>query len=295
MAIQYREIGDNKKTLEWIELCESKKLNLSYDKTLLEFQTKHQFVGELFTFSEIEQLYFDTLNKAKGFDDFENRKRFLMQEYCNFLFYSNEYNYAISLCKEYFQTYNMDLSEANNCIMLDRYLCAAITLDDQESLKKLTNEAIIQSMYQNENVSIAVAWSFGKLSEIYMKWDDKETADKYLRHMVVLLNKESGFFNNYIKRYYKISDIEFAEYMHSCDELLESLNDALGREDAEALYIEGRYQEKQRNYDKSFVLYGEAAKRDSLRGMCSLALFIIGEKEEIVIMIKLENIGIIFK
>ncbi|MDE6608847.1 MAG: hypothetical protein K2K54_14015, partial [Lachnospiraceae bacterium] len=50
------------------------------------------------------------------------------------------------------------------------------------------------------------------------------------------------------------------------------LNDALNRGDAEALYIEGRYQEKQGNYDDAYELYESAATRDSLRGMCSLAV-----------------------
>ena len=91
--------------------------------------------------------------------------------------------------------------------------------------------------------------------------------------MVILLNEERGFFHNDIKENkLKISDMEFAEYMHSCNELLESLNDALNREDAEALYIEGRYQEKQGNYDDAYELYESAATRDSLRGMCSLAV-----------------------
>lgn len=60
--------------------------------------------------------------------------------------------------------------------------------------------------------------------------------------------------------------------MHSCDELLDSLNEVLEREDPEALYIEGRYQEKHGNYEEAFSLYEKAAMRDSLRGMCSLAL-----------------------
>ena len=100
----------------------------------------------------------------------------------------------------------------------------------------------------------------------------------YMKHMVVLLNEERCFFHDDINDCLKISDEEFAEYMHSCDELIDSLNDALVREDAEALYIEGRYQEKQGNYDNAFALYEKAATRDSLRGMCSLALlYYIGQ------------------
>lgn len=60
--------------------------------------------------------------------------------------------------------------------------------------------------------------------------------------------------------------------MHSCDELLNSLEQALERKDVDALYIEGRYQEKYGNFVDAFALYEEAASRDSLRGMCSLAL-----------------------
>lgn len=80
--------------------------------------------------------------------------------------------------------------------------------------------------------------------------------------MVVLLNKERCFFQDDIKEFLNISDEEFAEYVHSCDELSNSLNDALKRKDAEALYIEVRYQEKYGNYDVAFTWYEEAAARD---------------------------------
>ena len=90
--------------------------------------------------------------------------------------------------------------------------------------------------------------------------------------MVILLNEDRCFFHDDIKNYLKYTDEEFAEYMHSCDELSDSLHAALVRKDAEALYIEGRFQEKRGNFENAFILYEEAASRDSLRGMCSLAL-----------------------
>lgn len=272
VAWNYWNINNNEKCLEWIELCKTKNAELLYKKACIEFQTKYRLINTLYSSSEIEEAYFNALEKAKATNDFANKKRFLMQEYCNYLIFNAKYDDAISLSKKYFDVYNNDLSDANNCIMFFRYLCVANRLDDIEALKWLVNEKSIQALYQNDKVSIAVAWSFGELGNIFKKKGDKESSDTYMKHMVVLLNKQAGFYDSVIKTYMRISEEEFAEYMHSCDELLDSLNDALIRKDAEALYIEGRYQEKCGNYDGAFALYEEAATRDSLRGMCSLAL-----------------------
>ncbi len=272
VALNYRHISNYEKCLEWIELCQSKDAKLSYKKASIEFSAKSKLVNTLFSPSEVKEAYFNALEKAKVFDDFEDKKVFLMQNYCNFLIYIKQYSDAMLLCKEYFETNGIDLRYANNCSVFYRYLDSANTLDDKESLKQLVNEKTIQALYQNENVEITAAWSFGELGRIFKKRGDKESSDMYMRHMVVLLNKRNIFYDNVIKYYLKLSEEEFAKYMHSCNELLDSLNEALERKDAEALYIEGRYQEKNGNYDNAFALYEEAAERDSLRGMCSLAL-----------------------
>ena len=272
VALNYKDVENFEKSLEWIDLCKPIDAKFSYDKLLLEFQIKLKMFGTIFSDFEVEQAYYAALNQAKVIDNFESNEKFIMQEYCNFLYHSNRNEDGISLCKEYFEIYGMNLNDKNNLIMFLRYLHGANLLEDNDLLKRLTGETIIKSLYQNEKLTIAVAWSFGLLGKIYMKCGDKETADRYIRHMVVLVNEEKGFFDSYIKDYLKISDMEFAEYMHSCDELLNSLKDALVRGDAEALYIEGRYQEKYGNYNDAFLLYEEAATRDSLRGMCSLAL-----------------------
>lgn len=281
VAWNYWNIKNYEKCIEWIELCHSKDKELIYKKARIEFQAKYYLVNKLYSPSEVEQVYLDALEKSKEIDDFQNQKMFLMQEYCNFLLFNKQYNEALLLCKEYFEVNTMDLRYKNNCDMFYRYLDVAYKLDDKESLERLVNEKTIQDLYQNERVWITAAWSFGELSKIFKKWGDKETSDKYMRHMVVLLNEWRGFYNSVIKVYLKLSEEKFAEYMHSCDELLDSLNKALARKDAEALYIEGRYQEKYGNYTDAFALYEEAAERDSLRGMCSLAvLYYRGQGEE---------------
>lgn len=271
VAENYRYIKNYKKCIEWIELCKSEDTELAYKKTCTEFQAKYSLVNILYSPSEIEKVYFDAVEKAKVTDDFENNREFLLQEYCNFLIFNNQYNEAKLLCKEYFESNGIDLSKKHNCDIFYRYLCVANKLEDEETLRWLINETNIVALYQNDKISITAAWSFGKIGSIYRKWGDKEKSDKYMRHMVVLLNQRS-FFSKYIKDFLQISDMDFAEYMHSSNELLDSLNDAVNRKDVEALYIEGRYQEKYGNYDDAFALYEEAATRDSLRGMCSLAL-----------------------
>lgn len=175
------------------------------------------------------------------------------------------------------------MSNEYNCDIYFRYLQAANYLEDDETLRKIVNDEIIQELYRNDKISISAAWCFCELGKLYKKWGNPEISNRYIRHMVILLNEERCFFHNDIKDELKISDEEFAEYMHSCEELSESLEAALQREDAEALYIEGRYQEKHGNYKEALIRYKEAACRDSLRGMCSLALLYYrgqGEKRD---------------
>ena len=261
IASTYFNLSDLENSFRWIELCHPKDATLLYKKTRLEFQIKYLLVNS--SFSEIENIYFDALEKAKIMENYEDEKRFLIREYCNFLCYSRKFDEALLLCKEYFETHCIDLSDKHNCEMYSLYLAIANKLDNMAILKLLVNESMIQSLYQNENVSVSIAWSFGELGRIYLKWGDKKSSDMYMRHMVVLLNQVS-FFHDNIQIYKEFSEEEFAEYMHSCDELLDSLNDALQREDVEALYIEGRYQERHGNYDNAFELYEKAAMRDTL-------------------------------
>lgn len=273
VAVKYENINDREQQLKWIELCKLQNIKLAVNKTCLELRAKSAFIDTLFDFSEINQGYLDILEKTKTIDEYKEKERYIIEEYCFFLIGSKRYDEAILLCKKYFETYDMDLSNEYNCDMFFRYLQVACLLEDEETLRNIINEQIIADLYKNKEVSITAAWSFGQLGEVYEKWGDKDRSERYIRHMVILLNEERGFFHNDIKENkLKISDMEFAEYMHSCNELLESLNDALNREDAEALYIEGRYQEKQGNYDDAYELYESAATRDSLRGMCSLAV-----------------------
>ena len=69
-----------------------------------------------------------------------------------------------------------------------------------------------------------------------------------------------------------MSENEFIDYMHSHEELKESLKEAIEREDSEALYLEGKYQERNGNLKDAFSLYEISAMNDNLRGMCALAI-----------------------
>ncbi len=271
VACKYENIKDKENQLKWIELCKPQDLKLAYKKTYIELRAQANFIDTLFSFSEVNQSYLDFLREIETNNDY-GQKSYILEEYCNFLIGEKRYKEAISLCEKYFEAYDIDLSNIYSCNMFFRFLQVANLLNDEETLKCIISDAIIQDLYQNDKISIAAAWSFGELGEIYKKWGNEETSDMYIRHMVVLLNEERCFFHDDIKVNLKKTDEEFAEYMHSCDELLNSLSDALNKMDAEALYIEGRYQEKYGNYEDAIILYEKAATRDSLRGMCSLAL-----------------------
>lgn len=72
VALNYKGIRDYKKCLEWIELCGSNDVVLSYEKSCLEFQAKYKFPNKFFSYHEIEQAYFEALEKAKLTNHFEN-------------------------------------------------------------------------------------------------------------------------------------------------------------------------------------------------------------------------------
>ncbi len=272
VTCKYDNIDDKEKCLKWIELCHPRDTMLEFKKNCLEVAIKTYFIDTLFSFSEINQGYLEIMEKVKTTDSLKIKENYLLSEYCCFLTENKQYDDVVFFCKKYLKTHDMNLSDECDCDMLYRYLYVLNLLNEEESLKRLVKEEIIQDLYCNRNVSVTVGWSLGELGEIYAKWGNKQTSDICMRCMVVALNEERGFYHENIKNYLKVSDMEFAEYMHSCDELLKSLKDALDRKDAEALYIEGRYQEKYGNYDYAFTLYEEAAAKDSLRGMCSLAL-----------------------
>lgn len=272
VARKYEIIRDKEKCLKWIELCHPRDTILEFRKNCIEFRVKAEFLDILFSFSEIDQGYLEIMEKVKTTDSLKINENYFLSQYCSFLIDNKQYDVAVSLCRKYFETHNIDLSDNDNCSIFYRYLCSLNGLKEEESLKRLVKDEIIQDLYCNRSVSITIGWSLGELGKIYARWGDKQKSDICMRHMVVVLNEKRGFYHNDIKDYLKVSDMEFAEYMHSCDELSESLNDAINQGDAEVLYIEGRYQEKYGNYDYAFTLYEEAAAKDSLRGMCSLAL-----------------------
>lgn len=110
-----------------------------------------------------------------------------------------KYSDTIKICDNYFKKHPLDFSDEYNLDMFMRYLQAANAIENEESLKLLVNNANVRSLEENEKVSITAAWSFGELGEIYEKWGNKKQSEKYMRHMVVLLNEQRSFFHKDIK------------------------------------------------------------------------------------------------
>ena len=246
--------------------------NMIYSKAVLEFQVKIGMLFSPFKPSEIEEAYSRALESAKWFNDFEEKQKYLCGEYCLFFEIMEQYDKVKLLCKEHFDTYGFTLDNDHSCTMFYRYLCASMNSNDDEIINLLTTDEMIATLWQNQNLCITVAWSFGKFYLIYKKKGNDELAELYKRRMIILINRIKRFWHPDIKNYIEMSDYDFISYMHSHKELQESLEEALEREDAEALYLEGRYQEKQENFDRAFSLYERASAKDSLKGICSLAL-----------------------
>lgn len=273
VASNYNLVNNKRKGLEWIELCKPGDVNLALDKDIVEARLKSKFVDILYTNNEIGYLYESLLIKIQNLKDPKISELYILQEYCNFLNRIEEYIIVIYLCNAFFSKNIMDLNDEDTLTLYCRYLFAANKIDDKETLNLLVNDRTITCLFENkEKFGLVVAWCFSIISHMYKKQGNIELYEKYLKQMVILLNKSSGFFCHYVKEYMNISEEDFSEYMHSCDELLESLKSALLREDPEALYIEGRYCEKHGDLEQAFILYEKAASKNSLRGMCSLAL-----------------------
>lgn len=249
------------------------KLILIYEKAVLEFFVKVNMLNSSIKPFEVEQAYSVALTVAKKFDDFDKKQKYLKEEYCVFLDIMKRYDEVKSLCKEHFDKFGFTLDDEYSCTLYHRYLSSAYFDEDEELIESLIHEKVLDALWNNKELSITVAWSFGLLYRIFEKKGDNETAELYKRHMVILINRQKCFWHLDIRKFIFISsDEEFIEYMHSHDELLDSLNEAIDRKDAEALYLEGRYQEKNGKFNEAFSLYEESAKKDNLKGICSLAL-----------------------
>lgn len=268
---RYYGRNEEEKIIEWLELCKPIDSESLFIKSFVELHAKGSFLNVLFSLSEIEQIYHATLKKAKEFLDYEEKIKIVKRVYCFILGANGLFAQVMSFCNEYFESYNMNFSDSSDCTVFYEYLKAACFMKDEKKLEMLTSDTIIELLYENERNAPVVAWCFGLMGGIFLHWGNEERAEKYIRHMVVLINEQRGFFHKDIQIYLNISEEEFAEYIHSCDELIESLNSALDRKDPEALYIEGYYCEKHGNIERAFEMYEEAAAKGNLQGMCSLA------------------------
>jgi len=248
------------------------RLELIYDKAVLEFQVKTSLLNSSVESFEVDQAYFVALSAAKKFHDFNEKQKYLKEEYCVFLDSMERYDEVKSLCKEHFDAFGFKLNDAYSCDLYHRYLSAAYKSDDENLIESLICDEIIDTLWNNSDLSITVAWSFGCLYQVFSIKGINEMAELFKRRMVILINQQECFWHPDIRNYIELSDKEFIDYMHSHDELLDSLNEALNRGDAEALYLEGRYQEKNGKFNEAFSLYEQSAKKDNLKGICSLAL-----------------------
>jgi len=247
-------------------------LELIYNKAVLEFMVKLELINISIEPCDVDKAYSIAMTAAKKFDDFDEKQKYLKEEYCVFLTNMERYDEVKLLCKEHFDKVGLNLNEEYSCVLYYRYLVATYNDNDEELIESLINEKIIASLWNNRELSFTVAWSFGILYKIFINKGNNEMAELYKRYMVIIINKKGCFWHPDIRNMTKQSEEEFIEYMHSHDELIESLYEAINREDADALYLEGKYQEKNKKFNEAFSYYERAAKKDNLNGICSLAL-----------------------
>jgi hypothetical protein len=248
-------------------------LGMLYKKDVLDFHLKMSLPNDSPGKSrEVEQAYSIALSRAEKLDDLSEVQKYLKEEYCFFLNNTGKYDEVKSLCKEHFDIFGFALDDKYSCDLYHRYLTAAYASDDEELIESLISGENLDALWNNRELSITVAGSFGVLYYIFNKKGNDKIAELCKRRMVILINHKKNFFHSDIKSYIELSDEEFIEYMHSHEELVASLDEAIDRGDADALYLEGRYQEKSGDFNEAFALYERSAKKDNLKGICSLAL-----------------------
>jgi hypothetical protein len=301
----HHSLKNNEKAWEWLGYCnpvqfeiilpdgidhtaclpKSSQRHLIYEKAVLEMFIKMDMFENPSESEEVEQVYLDALSIAEGFDDCLERQRNLQQNYFEYLNRIGRYEIVKSYCKNYFDASGFYFHDGYNCDLFFRYLCAAEGSDDENLLNILTTDEIISKLWNNNECSITVAWSYRNLYQIFLERGDNIRLELCKERMVILINRERCFWSNDIKGYFKSKE-EFIEYMHSNDELKISLKEALEREDADAFYLEGRYQEAkgdafylegkfqeaEDNYKKASNLYEKSMNKDNAKGICSLGL-----------------------
>jgi hypothetical protein len=277
ISLRYENIRKYERSLEWIRYCNpsDNDKQLMYDKVVLECLIGWHLLNPQPNLSEIEEIkknYSNAREKAKMLENSDAKQKYLKEEYCGFLNSVNLYDEAKLICKEYFEKTGFSFDDELSIAMFYRYLYAAKRSDDQELLHLLVATEIIDRLILKQNPYITLAWTFGELIGVYENLDNMEAADKCKRKMVILINRIKCFFHDDIKFFIDISEDEFMDYMHYDDELEKSLNEAIEIEDSNALYLEGRYKEKNDNLDVAFSLYEKSAMKDNLRGMCALAV-----------------------
>jgi len=274
VAEKYGNIYKWEESLEWIKNCNpsNKNKQLMYDKAVHKFKIGWILYNSHFTLSEVEKYYFDALEIAKRFKDHVDKEKFLLEEYCGFLNRANQYDKVKAIYEKYFATNGFNFNDDYCIDMFFRYLCMAKNSNDQKLLQLLVSNENLSSLLSSQCLTITLAWCFREFVYIYEKMGNMKLVDICKRKMVILINRLKCFFHNDIKYYINMSENEFIDYMHSHEELKESLKEAIEREDSEALYLEGKYQERNGNLKDAFSLYEISAMNDNLRGMCALAI-----------------------
>jgi hypothetical protein len=247
-------------------------LDMLYKKAVLEYIVKLAMLNSPVKPFEVEEAYSIALSLAENFDDFEEKQKYLQEEYCVFLSSRGKYDEVKSLCKEHFDVSGFALDDDYSCTLFYRYLSAAYDSNDEELIESLVRREILDALWSNSELVITVAWSFGLFYKIFNKKGNDETAELCKRRMVILINRQKCFWHPDIRNYIELSDEKFIEYMYSHEDLWASLNEAIDRQDAEALYLEGRYREKHREFNEAFSFYEQSAEKNNLKGICSLAL-----------------------
>ena len=145
-----------------------------------------------------------------------------------------------------------------------------------------TLSRIPQELFSND--SRYCAWLCFSLSDAYktLKNND-ELSDSFKQQGLIKANKRTGFCSEYTKNELQMTDLALAEYMHSIPVLCDDLQAYLKNEDAEALYIEGRYLENKNDVQSAFEHYQKAMEANSecVRAICALGKLLYDGKHGI--------------
>lgn len=265
------------KCIEWLELCSPTTNIIEVNKAVLDFKCKIELFNlEKISSDDVEKTYLHALDSCKMIANADEYKIYIDAQYLLYKYKKEEFDYILSYCENYFNIHDYRFDSFFVCNLFEKYVGIVFQHGSVENIKKLlplAKEETILSLVENKNVAPhTIPFILKHLRNLFEILGNHELGERCFMYTIILLNEEE-FYGKRLKSFSEnLTDEIYINFMHSKDEYLQSLNDALERNDINALCLEAKYKEKHNNFDEAYSLYERASRNGSLMGMHSLGI-----------------------